>query len=58
MRMSEQGMEQQEQQNLSGAFDYEFAEWIAAHEQDEQRLAKPILAKTETQTGDQHGQRH
>lgn len=39
MRMSEQGMEQQEQDmrsNESGLFDQEFAEWVAAMEQDEQ----------------------
>lgn len=45
MRMSEQGMEQQEQdmrENESGAFDAEFAAWVAAHEQENENEHRKV----------------
>lgn len=45
-RSAEWAMEQQEEQeNLSGAFDQEFAEWVAAHEKDEQAVQTEFTTK-------------
>ncbi len=44
-RMSEYAIEQQEQDNLSGAFDAEFEAWVAAHE-DEAKLNNTVQTES------------
>ena len=61
-RMNEQSQQEEEQQNLSGAFDYEeylekrfdkdFAEFVASHEKDHkelQRIAESVQPVAATQ---------
>ena len=63
-RMNEQSQQEEEQQNLSGAFDYEeylskkfdedFAEFVASHEKDDkelQRIAESAQPVAATQQG-------